>query len=95
MVREWGPGVQPTATPMSSLFRNVPFPTSLEVSLFVLICCCRWGVCRSEALRRGLCGAFRAKRRRTPQRGLSLAIPSTSAASFVLPQLELERAFFR
>ena len=30
--------------------------------------CCRWGVRRSAALRRGLCGAFRAQRRRTPQR---------------------------
>src|SRR6266403_489068 len=36
---------------MSSLFRSVPF---------LLICCCPWGVRRSEALRRGLCGAFRA-----------------------------------
>jgi hypothetical protein len=65
---------------LSSLFRK--FLTSLEVSLFVLICCCRWGVCRSEALRRGLCGAFRAKRRRTPQRVLRPAIHSTSATSF-------------
>jgi hypothetical protein len=31
---------------VSNLFRNVPF---------LLICCCRWGVRRSEALRRGLC----------------------------------------
>jgi hypothetical protein len=52
------------------------------VSLLVLICCCRSGVCRSEALRRGLCGAFRAKRRRTPQRVLTPAIHLTSATSF-------------
>jgi hypothetical protein len=44
---------------MSNLFRNVPFLTSLEVSPFLLICCCPWGDRRSEALRRGLCGAFR------------------------------------
>src|SRR5260370_1199326 len=68
--------------PVSNLFRNVPFLTSLEVSPFLLICCCRWGVRRSEALRRGLCGAFRAKRRRTPQRVVTLAIPSISAPSF-------------
>src|SRR5882762_502754 len=45
---------------VSNLFRNVPFLTSLEVSPFLLICCCPWGDRRSEALRRGLCGAFRA-----------------------------------
>src|ERR1700676_2386399 len=65
---------------LSNLFRNVPFLTSLEMSLFLLICC--WGVRRSEALRRGLCGAFRAKRRRTPQRVLTLVIDSTSATPF-------------
>ena len=57
------------------------FQASLEMSLF-LICCCPWGVRRSEALRRGLCGAFRAKRRRTPQRVMTLAIDSVAAASF-------------
>src|ERR1700682_89754 len=66
---------------LSSLVRNVLFLTSLEVYIF-LICCCRFGVLRSKALRRGLCGAFRAKRRWTPQPGLTPAIDSTSAASF-------------
>jgi hypothetical protein len=45
---------------LSKLFRNVPILTSLELSPFLLICFCPWGVRRSEALRRGLCGAFRA-----------------------------------
>ena len=67
---------------MSSLFRNVPFLASLEMTLFLLICCCPWGVRRSGALRRGLCGAFRAQRRRTPQEVMTLAIDSVAAASF-------------
>src|SRR3977135_3322023 len=76
------PASQRALNRLSSLFRNVPFLTLIEVSPFLLICCCRWGVRRSEALRRGLCGAFRAKRRRTPQRVVTLVIDSTSATSF-------------
>ena len=53
-----------------------------ECPLFLLICCGPWGVRRSKALRHGLCGAFRAKRRRTPQGVMTLAIDSVSAASF-------------
>ncbi len=45
---------------VSKLFRNVPFLTSLEMSLFLLICLLSLGCPPSEALRRGLCGAFRA-----------------------------------
>jgi hypothetical protein len=67
---------------MSNLFRNVPFLGSLEVSLFSFDLLFRWSVRRSEALRRGLCGAFRAKRRRTLQRVPILAIDSTYATSF-------------
>src|SRR5258708_37850613 len=66
---------------MSSLVRNVPLFTSLEVSPF-LLCCCRWGLRRSAALRRGLSGAFRVKRRRRPQRVLTFAFDLVTAAFF-------------
>src|SRR6266567_3830797 len=66
---------------LSSLVRNVPLFTSLEVSPF-LLCCCRWGLRRSAALRRGLSGAFRAKRRRRPQRVLTFAFDLATAAFF-------------
>ncbi len=53
-------GSQCSTLSVSKLFRNVPFLTSLEMSLFLLICLLSLGCPPSEALRRGLCGAFRA-----------------------------------
>src|SRR6266699_4548392 len=51
--------------PLSNLFKNVPFLTSLEMSPFcfsgigLLVLCSVSGCGRSGTLRRGLCGAFR------------------------------------
>jgi len=58
---------------MSSLIRSVPFRFDLLLSL---------GRLPERSRRRALCGAFRAKRRRTPQRVLTPAIDSTAATSF-------------
>ena len=57
---------------VSSLVRNVPLFTSLEVSPFFALLL-SLGPPSERSLRRGLSGAFRAKRRRRPQRVLTFA----------------------
>src|ERR1700752_3483545 len=66
---------------LSSLVRNVPLFTSLEVSPFFVFAVCHWDLRRSAALRRGLGGASRAKRRRRSQCVLIFA-PATAVFFF-------------